>query len=296
MTRSGWVALGTGVGVAGVFGLMLAASRRASAAEASSSSSSSPSAGGSTQGDGDGAAALEDVPPLPTARDVRGDLSRNWGDTPADLRPLFLLAEEQARIAGAGRILAVIAYRESRFVTTAHNGDAPSETTERAASRRAYDRGKDRNPPLRFGERAADFGSGGLFGLLAPYFLWTGVPEVGERAPLLGGPPELVFEPRVAAFAAAVYMQRILKHYRVDDHADLRAGWASPTLLTSARGGQTYGEVRARFVADAGKLGVDLEDRATIPGKKLDPKAWPGVLAVFEGLVGRGAGAVKEVA
>ncbi|MCB9702140.1 MAG: hypothetical protein H6711_09615 [Myxococcales bacterium] len=181
MTRSGWVALGTGVGVAGVFGLMLAASRRASAAEASSSSS-----GGSTQGDG-GVATLEDVPPLPTARDVRGDLSRNWGDTPADLRPLFLLAEEQARIAGAGRILAVIAYRESRFVTTAHNGDAPSETTERAASRRAYDRGKDRNPPLRFGERAADFGSGGLFGLLAPYFLWTGVPEVGERAPLLGG-------------------------------------------------------------------------------------------------------------
>jgi hypothetical protein len=181
-----------------------------------------------------------DLAPLPRAADVSGDLSRNWGETPVDLRPLFMLMEETSRIQGAARVFAVIAYRESRFVTTAHNGNAAGEQDERDSSRDAYNNNKDRNPPLRYGEQAAEFGSGGLFGALAPYFLWTGVPEVGDKAPLLNAPPSLVFQPRAAAFGAAVYMQRLLKQYRVDDIADIKVGWANPGLLGKGRGGETY--------------------------------------------------------
>jgi hypothetical protein len=46
-----------------------------------------------------------------------------------------MLMEETSRIVGAGRIFAVIASRESRFVTTAQNGDAAGEQDERDASR-----------------------------------------------------------------------------------------------------------------------------------------------------------------
>ena len=222
-----------------------------------------------------------DATPLPRASDVKGDLSRNWGSTPTDLRPLFMLMEEVARIPGSARIFAVIAKRESGFVTTAQNKTA----AERDASRRGYQNSKGRNPALRFGEQAADFGSGGLFGALAPYFLWTGVPEVGSKAPLLRAPPEIMFQPRVAAFGAAVYLQRLLANYRIDDHADIKAGWASPTLLKDGRGGKTYGDVRARFLGDAKSLGVELTDTTTIP-TKLSAAAWPGVPAVFAGLVG----------
>ncbi|MDC0716202.1 hypothetical protein [Nannocystis bainbridge] len=266
--------IGTLAGVGGVIGGSLLWSRRASAA--APPTSTPPPASDSP---------VVDLAPLPRATDVKGDLSTNWGETPTDLRPLFMLMEEVARIPGSARVFAVISYRESRFVTAAHNGNATGEADERDSSRRAYKNNKDRNPPLRYADQAAEFGSGGLFGLLAPYFLWTGVPEVGKRAPLLNSPPELVFQPRAAAFGAAVYMQRILANYRVDDLADIKVGWASPSLLKDERGSSDYHDVRARFLTDAIALNVDLTDATTIP-PKLDASAWPGVPAVLAGLVG----------
>ena len=269
MRRGIWMALGATAGIGGA----LLVSKRASAA--------SPAAPGATP----------ETPPtielagLPRAADVSGDLVRNWGETPVDLRPLFMLSEETARIQGAARVLAVIAYRESRFVTTAQNGNAAGEQDERDSSRDAYNNRKASNPPLRYGEQAAEFGSGGLFGALAPYFLWTGVPEVGAKAPLLGAPPSLVFQPRAAAFGAMVYMQRLLKQYRVDDIPDIKVGWANPGLLGKDRGSETYLSVRKRFLEDAQTVGIDLADVDTVPAK-LDASAWPGVPAVFAGLVG----------
>ncbi len=269
MRRGLWITLGATAAVGG--GLLV--SRRASAA------TPLPSADAATQ------TPTIDLAPLPRTADVHGDLSRNWGETPLDLRPLFLLVEETSRIEGSGRVLAAIAYHESHFVTTAHNGDTEIDQAERDSSRSAYTNNKDRNPPLRYGEEAAEFGSGGLFGLLAPYFLWTGVPEVGKKAPLLNAPPSLMFQPRAAAFAAAVYMQRLLTQYRIDDHTDLKVGWANPGLLGKSRGSAKYNEVRARFLADVKTLGINLADSNTIPAK-LDASAWPGVPTVFAGLVG----------
>ena len=275
-SRSTWIGLGTALGVTGLAGGALLYSRRASAA-----SSAVPAVGSGT-----GAPAGGEFLPLPIAADVQGDLTRNWGETPFDLRALFLLMEEASRIKGSGRLFSGIAYRESRYVTTAHNGNAANEQDERDGSRRAYQNNKDRNPPLAFGEQAAEFGSGGLFGALAPYFLWTGVPEVGTKAPLLKAAPEIMFQPRAAAFGAAVYMQRLLKHYRIDDVADIKAGWANPSFLNTGRGSEGYKNVRSRFLADLQTVGIDLND-ATIPAK-LDASAWPGVPAVFTRLVGKG--------
>ncbi|MBL9106461.1 MAG: hypothetical protein JNL82_36395 [Myxococcales bacterium] len=278
MSRALWITLGTTLGVGGAVFL---GSRRASAA-----SSTTPGGTGSTPVPG------TELDPLPTADDAAGDLVTNWGDTPADLRPLLDKMQTVSRIAGSARIFAVIAFRESQFITTAHNGNAEGEQDERDDSRAAYKNNKDRNPLLKYGEQAAEFGSGGLFGALAPYFLWTGVPEIGKKAPLLQSPPELVFQPRVAAFAACVYLQRLLANYRIDDHADIKVGWASPSLLKSGRGNEQYNHVRARFFEDAINLGIDLLDESTIP-QKLSASAWPGVPAVWKALVGE---LPKEVA
>lgn len=277
-----WGLTAIGAAVLSVVGTLVWTGR-ASAASSSGSNDGGVGGGGVGGGGagGGGGGVNIDLGPLPTAADVIGDLVANWGDTPPDLRPLMMRMEEVSKIVGSARVFAVIAFRESQFVTSAQNGDAANEQAERDSSRRGYDNGKANNPPLRFGEEAAGFGSGGLFGALAPYFLWTGVPEVGKKAPLLRAPPELCFQPRAAAFAACVYMQRLLAHYQIDDVADIKAGWASPSLLKTGRGSKSYKDVRAMFLADAMTLGIDV---TVIP--KLSAAAWPGVPAVFQALVG----------
>jgi hypothetical protein len=76
MNRGIWIALGATAGVGGA----LLFSRRASAA--------SPAAPGATP---ETPRRTIDLAPLPRAADVSGDLVRNWGETPVDLRPLFML-------------------------------------------------------------------------------------------------------------------------------------------------------------------------------------------------------------
>jgi hypothetical protein len=91
----------------------------------------------------------QNVAPLPVAADVAGDMTRNWGTTPVDLRPLLLHIEQVTGIVGAARILGIVAAGESEFKATAHNGDEQGESGERTASWRAYWRNKDRNPRWR---------------------------------------------------------------------------------------------------------------------------------------------------
>ena len=229
--------------------------------------------------------------PLPTDDDVNGDLETNWGSTPRDLRPLFLLAEEVTGIVGAGRILSLISFGESRWRPEAHNGDGDTklDRNERDASQNAYEAAWKRNPPLTFGAESASFGSGGLFGMLSPYFLWTGVNELRGRALLAAEHPRVIFLPRVSAFVACAYLQRLLDHYRVDDHLDIKAGWASPGYLREppegGRGGDGHQRVRAKFSQHAAEVGIDLDDLSTIP-KRLSTKSWPGVQVVFDRLLG----------
>lgn len=225
--------------------------------------------------------------PLPTASDVQGDLTTNWGKTPTEMRPLFLLAEQSSGIRGAGRILALIAKRESGFVMTAHN-DSEGEVK---ASYNAYSSNKDKRPELKYGLAAAGFGSGGLFGLLAPYFLWTGYNEVKGKAPLLAAEPQVMFFPRLAVFAGLVYMQRILANYDVRDIPEIKAGWATPAYLSDppkgSRGSKGYNETRQRFANDIAALGIDINALPPIEQLRQDAKkAWAGVLPVFAKVVG----------
>lgn len=223
--------------------------------------------------------------PLPTAAEVTGDLDRNWGSTPIDLRPLFALIEEASRIEGAGRLLSVASFRESAWKADAQNGDAPGEEAERYDSWRAYYNGRSRNPPLKYGEAAANFGSGGLFGSLAPYGLWTGVQEMKGKAPLLNSDPRILLIPRVAGFVASVYLQRLLAHYDIRDHGDIKVGWRRIGLLSEeGRKGAEYRHAHDRFYEDAKKVGIDLSDVTTIP-PRLSASRWPGVAQVFDKLV-----------
>ncbi|GEM_PF-3551375 len=219
---------------------------------------------------------------LPRPEDVEGfDLVRNWGKTPKRLRPLFASMELISGIEGSARIFALISKREADFVATAHNSDAK----EVAGSQRAYSNAKGRNRPLKYGPESAEFGSGGLFAALAPYFLWTSVLELRGDAPLLNSRPEIVFLPRVAAFAACVYLKRLLNNHQIDDHADIKVGWANPSILRSGRGGNTYKAKRTRFFSDAVALGLDLGDLVTIP-QHLSADRWPGARTVMNKLVG----------
>lgn len=285
-----WIAGGVAtVGVLGVGAYFLLRRPEGEAAELPGDGASTGDLGDiGTNGNGGGVPAINtgqwaNVRPLPTAADVAGfDLVKNWGQTPADLRPLFAQMEMVSGIKGAARLFSVISKRESvGFKTAAHN----DSSAERTASRNAYKNARGNNPALKYGDQAAEFGSGGLFGALAPYFLWTGVQEMGANAPLLGSPPQIMFLPRVAAFGACVYLQRLLDNYRIDDHADIKVGWANPSLLKSGRGNNTYQAVRTRFLSDAKDLQVDLQDAATIP-TALSAKSWPGVAKVFAQLVG----------
>lgn len=230
--------------------------------------------------------AWDGVLPLPTPAEVKGDVDRNWGIVPADLRGLLLAIEEATGIVGSARFLGGVGYQESRFKTNAHNGDEFEEQSERNGSWRAYYNNKDRNPPLMFGERAANFGSGGLFGMLAPYALWTGVQELKDKAPLLNSDPRILFLPRVSAFCAAVYLQRVLTYHDVRDMADIKVGWGSVSLLTDkGRQDADYSRIRNKWAEDMKKVGIDFGDVATIPKMLAPPAKWPGVQAVFDKLV-----------
>lgn len=209
------------------------------------------------------AAAAPQIKPDPNAPAPPGEVHA-WLDA----------AEAASGIDGLTDFLTIVAAGESNFVTTAHN-DSAGEVEKSAA---AYAKQAPKNPPLLYGQAAAAFGSGGLFGALAPYFLWSGFHELGAQAPLLGEPPERMFDPAAACFAAAVFVYRVTTAWGATDWADVRAAWASPSLLKEPRG-PVYWEKRNKFPAVAAAAGVDP---ASLP--PLDVSAWPGAGAVWQAL------------
>lgn len=201
----------------------------------------------------------------------------NWGSTPEEVRPLLLRAERASRIPGAARFLAIVASRESGFNATAHN----EEPAEVDASRRLYQRAAAERPALAYPASVEAFGSGGLFGMLAPLVAWAGWADLGDRAPFLGEEPTVVFDPRLAAFAAVAHMQQLLRRYPIKSMTDLRVAWAQPSLLGSRDAAQeaAYQAIRARFLADARELGISLS-HPTMP-QRPSAAAWPGAAAVL---------------
>ena len=289
MTRRWIVPVATGAAVAAVGAGGLLYSRRAKAATGGDKGHELPECPPTPLPPGtNGTWKPEHLLDLPLAAEVGGDYDSNWGSTPGELRPLFLWMENSSGIRGSGRLFAVIAYGESRWVPSARNGDGDTalDERERVGSRRAWKYLREAGFPLKHGEAAAEYGSGGLFGALSPYFLATGRPDIGKRAPLRDACPDVCLIARVAAWGAVVYMQRLLDHYRIDDHADIKVGWASPSyLLSKNRGGDGYKTSHAKFERHAKEVGIDLTHTGTIP-KTLSTERWPGVLETFESMVG----------
>lgn len=304
MNRNAAIAGAVGVAALGGAGLFAYSRWRAGAQPAptpdppqpgeSNPPQSEPSTPASPSTDAPGADEVglwESVKPLPTMADVAGDYTSNWGSTPAIYRPLYLLMENASQIPGSARVYSVISFGEARYNPTAHNGGGTTsrDEFERVQSRRAWNsmqtRGyNEENTP--FGPTAAEFGSGGKFGALAPYFLATGAVSLGKaNAPLLKSDPRIIFVPRVAAFCAVVFLWRLLvnPNYVVEDIPAIKVGWASPSFLTaSQRGGESYTRVHEKFQRHATEVGIDL---SKLPAR-LDPGSFPGVMPVFEQLVG----------
>ena len=231
-------------------------------------------------GGGGGKSSSKDPPAPPAAQLLPftdSELTTNWGTTPTWVRPVLLQIEKVSGLPGAARFLAIVARGESSFTVTAHN----QSKTEVDASRAAYDNAIDTFPPLKYASRARDFGGGGLFGSLAPYFLWAGVQgELGNQAPLLQAPPEWMFAPHVAGFDAAFRMSRLLKHYPIADWPDVRAGWRSPSLLVDGYGGATHLDRRQKFIDRAASMQIDL---GQFPPP--DASGYTGAAAIWKGLV-----------
>ena len=90
----------------------------------------------------------------------------------------------------------------------------------------------------------------------------------------------------MAAFCAAVYLQRVLAYHDVRDIADLKVGWGSVSLLTEqGRKDADYMRIRNKWTEDVKKVGIDLGDVATVPKMLVASPKWPGVQAVFDQLV-----------
>jgi hypothetical protein len=166
----------------------------------------------------------------PTAGDAT-----NWGDTPVDLRPLFMYMEEVSRIEGSARVFAVIAYRESRFVTTAHNGNAePSRTSATARARPTQQQGPQPAAQVRrAGGRVRQRRAVRRARAVLPVDRRARGRQEGAAAerPARAGVPAAG-----GGLRRRVYMQRLLANYRIDDIADIKAGWANPSLLGKGRG------------------------------------------------------------
>ena len=223
------------------------------------------------------------VPALPSQSEVPGfDLANNWGATPDELRPLFALMERVSKIRGSARIFALISKQQAGFRSDTHR----DSSIEVFSIRTHYTWESGYNPPLACGDAAVDFGSGGLFRAPAPSFLWSGVDELKDDAPLLNAPPTVIYIPRLAAFGAVVRLQQLLANNAVSAPTELMIGWENDILLKETfKGDLLYKRRLDSLLASAESLRIDLKDTATIP-RRLSAKSWPGVARVFTDLTG----------
>lgn len=260
-----------------------------------------------------------DEPPVdPPVDDVpqAEDWTSNWGGYPTKLRPLLIEAEKVSGIPGLARFLAVwswgsfranqplvstaealaIAMANPNLCTNCHN-DSPAEVKQ---SREALEnvtppKGKWKKP-ADF-DAWADFGSAGLFDILAGSHAHTGVHE--GFTPLISEPPTVLFDPRVSAVIATNMVYRIINGpYKVlvpgtdtsKTPADPRSTWINIRRATASPAGfqantaanQAAGQ---RYAARADEIGIDLS-KLGYPWPKGGIKAtWPGIKAVYNALM-----------
>lgn len=136
---------------------------------------------------------------------------------------LLSATEQAAKIPGLARYLAAVGAGESNWKSPTRWRARNDSKGETAASLAAVKGGLERGlPPLNFAEFAAGFGSGGMFGILAPYGLWSGRPDY----PLVEKPPDVIFIPEVSCAIAADMVVRNRKR-GVKTWWQMRVAWKS---------------------------------------------------------------------
>lgn len=240
----------------------------------------------------------------------------NWGGTPPALIEKFSAAEVAAGIPGLGRFMAVWAWGAFRagqayvspeqaaqiaannpdLCRTCHNLTA----SEKQASRKAlenvalpkgekgqYGEGKYDPPwpmPAQF-DQWADFGSAGLFDILAGSHAHSGIHD-SKFSPLISHPPTILYQIDVQLFIAGYMTYRIIKspNYKVLKAGDPKTTWTNVRRVTAnpsafQANNQYSKDVGDRFQARAIELGIDL-DLLEYPW----PMSWPGAKSYFEKL------------
>lgn len=224
--------------------------------------------GGGGQGDqgggGGGQGDQGNLPPM-FAPDLA---SPAWGNVPADWRPKIKAWSDALKMPHMWAFMAVVMRREAGFKANAQNTDKHEVTASQNAIANGLKRG---NPPPKWAVELGQFGSGGLFGALAPYFAWIGLDE--GYMPFLNRRANLIFNPDASAVFAGHYAWRVLSNYKVRDWFDLRTGWASPSVLKNDPDGTTAKGVRSRMQQDIDALGLQWLAQAPLP----NPKLYPGI-------------------
>ena len=187
-----------------------------------------------------------------------------WGKVPKGMQSLLTATQKAAGIPYLWVYSAICAQGESEFNPKAHNTSKKEITGSTDGLANGLKRG---NPSPKHATEIKNFGSGGLFGALAPYFAWIGLDV--SFMPFLRRKPALMFEPEASAIFMAHYFWRITApmyaNGRKLNFFDVRVGWASPTMLKSSPFGKNAEAVRGRMREAINFIGWDEDWVASLP-------------------------------
>lgn len=164
----------------------------------------------------------------------------------------LVATELAAKIPGLARFLAVVGAGESNWKIANPWGARNESASEVAASQAAFDALAKQGISLK--PAAAKWGSGGAFGLLAPYALIAGRPD----RPFLAFEPDRILEPVVSCAAAAAMVVR-LRQSGITSWQAMRVAWKGLAVAKKdpELTGPTAQAVLARMSDDVTKGGLD---------------------------------------
>lgn len=262
--------------------------------------------------DGDEGAEEEAPPPPPPS-------PGNWGVLPAKWIPAFETAEKatMGTLPGLARFFAIKAWQARRagqgilspeealafaaanpnLCRSCHNTSA----AERSASCRGIERvtlpkgqtgpcggtgAYDKPWPISpYNAEWMDFGSAGLFDILASSALYAGIHE--GFSPLVSQKPDMLFDPRVQMYVAGVMVYRIVKGQYPVLSATPRETWKKIARVYGAgslSNSQSNIDVGIRFEHRAAEIGIDLD---LMPMPTLATLGlWPGANKYSDALAG----------
>jgi len=189
----------------------------------------------------------------------------------ADDVAMLIKLERESGIHGIALFLAAVGATESNWKSEQRYSAHNTRASEVAASARALAGGMKRGyPQPKYFKEAAAFGSGGLYGLLCPYALWSGK---RDKVVLDWKPEDALFDPVVASCLAADFVYRYYLN-GIRTWLQCRVAWKSLkyALNEPDSDGEKTKQVVANMVEKTLAQGLD----AVLPNP-LDVSRYPGL-------------------